>query len=227
MLRNTDLALRTRTQVRIQASKQQKLLNRKDKIKRKGQRIQNTLALIGKNKLTTGLRQVSGMLQNGEFGKLKKKRPQGDLLQSRMKSMSNVKKKKKEKKRKKRPSLMIIRDPSTTTTKEITKQSQEEKRKEAARKIREFEQSGKIRLAKQPPRKQARKGSSSLSFLNQKNLDNVKSAKSRHVNSYVLKKTQSECKEHQHSSRIQQVQQRENRSCAQGYESYRCARGGG
>ena len=142
------------------------------------------MALIGKNKLTTGLRQVSGMLQNGEFGKLKKKnRPQGDLLQKRMKSMSEMKsmskvvKKKKEKKRKKRPSLMIIRDSSTTTTTTETKQSQEEKRKEAARKIREFEQSGKIRLAKQPPRKQARKGSSSLSFLNQKNLDNVKSAK--------------------------------------------------
>ena len=128
------------------------------------------------------------MLQNGEFGKLKKKRPQGDLLQNRMKSMSDVvkkkkKKEKKEKKRKKRPSLMIIRDPSTTTSTE-TKQSQEEKRKEAARKIREFEQSEKIQ--KQPPRKQARKGSSSLSFLNQKNLDTVKTAKSRHVNSYVF-----------------------------------------
>ena len=115
MLRNTDLALRTRTQVHIQASKQQKLLNRKDKIKRKGQRMQNTLALIGKNKLTTGLRQVSGMLQNGEFGKLKKKRPQGDLLQSRMKSMSNVKKKKKEKKRKKRPSLGLDFSANTPT----------------------------------------------------------------------------------------------------------------
>ena len=81
---------------------------------------------------------------------------------------------------------MIIQDPTTAT--ESKQKTEEQKRKDAARKIREFEQSGKIRLAKQPRRKQAQK-LSSLSFLDQNfDRDAVKAARSRHEDSFEKQK---------------------------------------
>ena len=121
--------------VRVQDSKKQKRLMQQRSIQRKGQHIQNALLKIGKNKLTTGLRQVSGMLRNGEFGQLKKGKRKGDLLQKQMtiKRNANVtttEVKLRTKKRKKRPSLMIIQDPTTAT--ESKQKTEEQKRKDAA-----------------------------------------------------------------------------------------------
>jgi hypothetical protein len=136
------------------------------------------------------------MLRNGDFGELKKntkkkKEPQVDLLKRKIASLGDdslKQVKKKKKKMKKRPTLMIVQGPTLQNSTNVT--TNEQKRKDAARKILEFKMKGKKSTT--TTTNVRKKVSSSLSFLQGHtkdfNKETVKTATSRHVETYRQQK---------------------------------------